>query len=150
MVEALSFFGRLADGTAPVDQAGIDSDLVRGGIRWPRLADGEHPDPAMLHAAMAACDSDPSRTVMVGDTAHDHTMARSAGVLPLGVAWGFHTVEEQRAAGARHVAGSFSELTVVLAGSQLGITACTLALGAGSSLPSNVSAISCTTCHSGM
>ena len=37
-------------------------------------------------------------------------------MLPLGVAWGFHTVEEQRAAGARHVAGTFSELTVVLDG----------------------------------
>lgn len=54
VVESLSFFGRLADGTAPVDQSGIDSSLFRGGIRWPRLADGEHPDPAMLHASGAA------------------------------------------------------------------------------------------------
>ena len=70
----------------------------------------------MLHAAMAACDADPAQTVMIGDTAHDIEMAIKAGVLPLGVAWGFHTVEEQRVAGARHVAGSFSELTVVLDG----------------------------------
>jgi phosphoglycolate phosphatase len=43
-------------------------------------------------------------------------MAITAGVLPLGVAWGFHTVEEQQAAGAPHVARSFAELTVVLDG----------------------------------
>ena len=54
VVEALSFFGRLEDGTAPIDQTGIDSELFRGGIRWPRLADGEHPDPARLQASGAA------------------------------------------------------------------------------------------------
>jgi phosphoglycolate phosphatase len=43
-------------------------------------------------------------------------MAVKAGVLPLGVAWGFHTPGEQTAAGARHVAGSFGELNVVLDG----------------------------------
>ncbi len=74
------------------------------------------PHPAMLHAAMAACDAEPSRTVMIGDTAHDATMAVNAGVLPLGVSWGFHTAEEQRDGGARHVATSFGELAVVLDG----------------------------------
>jgi len=104
------------------NRRGVARNLARQG--WADLFLSSHcaedgpgkPDPAMLHAAMAACDSDPSRTVMIGDTAHDHTMAVNAGVLPLGVAWGFHTVEEQRAAGARHVAGTFSELTVVLDG----------------------------------
>ena len=51
-----------------------------------------------------------------GSAAHDIRMAINAGVLPLGVAWGFHTIEEQQAAGARHVARSFAELTVVLDG----------------------------------
>ncbi|MBA4805492.1 MAG: HAD-IA family hydrolase [Brevundimonas sp.] len=104
------------------NRRGVARNLARQG--WADLFLSSHcaedgpgkPDPAMLHAAMAACDSAPSRTVMIGDTAHDHAMAVNAGVLPLGVAWGFHTVEEQRAAGARHVAGTFSELTVVLDG----------------------------------
>lgn len=104
------------------NRRGVARNLARQG--WADLFLSSHcaedgpgkPDPAMLHAAMAACDGDPSRTVMIGDTAHDHAMAVNAGVLPLGVAWGFHTVEEQRAAGARHVAGTFSELTVVLDG----------------------------------
>ena len=104
------------------NRRGVARNLAREG--WADLFISSHcaedgpgkPDPAMLHAAMAACDAEPSQTVMIGDTAHDITMAVNAGVLPLGVAWGFHTVEEQQAAGARHVARSFSELTVVLDG----------------------------------
>jgi len=104
------------------NRRGVARNLAREG--WADLFLSSHcaedgpgkPDPAMLHAAMAACDADPSCTVMVGDTAHDIQMAINAGVLPLGVAWGFHTVEEQKAAGARHVAGTFGELCVVLDG----------------------------------
>lgn len=104
------------------NRRGVARNLARQG--WADLFLSSHcaedgpgkPDPAMLHAAMAACDACPATTVMIGDTAHDAAMAVSAGVLPLGVSWGFHTAEEQRAAGARHVATSFSELNVVLDG----------------------------------
>jgi phosphoglycolate phosphatase len=104
------------------NRRGVARNLAREG--WADLFLSSHcaedgpgkPDPAMLHAAMAACDAEPSSTVMIGDTAHDAAMAVNAGVLPLGVAWGFHTAEEQLAAGARHVAGSFTELAVVLDG----------------------------------
>ncbi|WP_298746685.1 HAD-IA family hydrolase [uncultured Brevundimonas sp.] len=104
------------------NRRGVARNLAREG--WADLFLSSHcaedgpgkPDPAMLQAAMAACDSDPARTVMIGDTSHDVRMAINAGVLPLGVAWGFHTAEEQVAAGARHVAGGFSELAVVLDG----------------------------------
>src|SRR5690606_14717522 len=104
------------------NRRGVARNLARQG--WADLFLSSHcaedgpgkPDPAMLHAAMAACDADPSRTVMIGDTAHDAAMAVKAGVLPLGVAWGFHTVEEQRAAGARHVSATFGELSVILDG----------------------------------
>ena len=104
------------------NRRGVARNLAREG--WADLFLSSHcaedgpgkPDPAMLHAAMNACDACPATTIMIGDTAHDMQMAIKAGVLPLGVAWGFHTVEEQRAAGARHVAGSFAELTVVLDG----------------------------------
>ncbi|KQW84086.1 HAD-IA family hydrolase [Brevundimonas sp. Root1279] len=104
------------------NRRGVARNLARQG--WADLFLSSHcaedgpgkPDPAMLHAAMAACDADPARTVMIGDTAHDARMAVNAGVHPLGVSWGFHTAEEQRAAGARHVATSFGELDVVLDG----------------------------------
>ena len=104
------------------NRRGVARNLARQG--WADLFLSSHcaedgpgkPDPAMIHAAMAACDADPAATVMIGDTAHDATMAVKAGVLPLGVAWGFHTAEEQIAGGARHVAESFAELNVVLDG----------------------------------
>ncbi len=104
------------------NRRGVARNLAREG--WADLFLSSHcaedgpgkPDPAMLHAAMAACDAEPALTVMIGDTAHDAAMAINAGVLPLGVAWGFHTAEEQIAAGARHVAKSFAELNVVLDG----------------------------------
>jgi phosphoglycolate phosphatase len=104
------------------NRRGVARNLARQG--WADMFLSSHcaedgpgkPDPAMLHAAMAACDSEPHRTVMIGDTAHDAAMAVRAGILPLGVAWGFHTAEEQRAAGARHIATSFGELAVVLDG----------------------------------
>lgn len=104
------------------NRRGVARNLAREG--WADLFLSSHcaedgpgkPDPAMLLAAMAACDADPADTVMIGDTAHDARMAVAAGVLPLGVAWGFHTAREQAAGGARHVAATFGELNVVLDG----------------------------------
>lgn len=104
------------------NRRGVARNLARQG--WGEIFLSSHcaedgpgkPDPAMLHAAMAACGAEPASTVMIGDTAHDATMAVNAGVLPLGVGWGFHTPEEQIAGGARHVAKSFGELNVVLDG----------------------------------
>jgi phosphoglycolate phosphatase len=40
--------------------------------------------------------------------------AVNAGVYPQGVAWGFHTADEIRAAGARHVAVVWGELDAEL------------------------------------
>lgn len=99
---------------------GVERNLAREG--WAELFLSSHcaedgpgkPDPAMLYAAMKACEATPETTVMIGDTAHDMTMAVNAGVDPLGVGWGFHTIEEQIAGGARHVAVDFSDLEMVL------------------------------------
>ncbi|CAN5155268.1 HAD family hydrolase [soil metagenome] len=100
---------------------GVARNLAREG--WADLFLSSHcaedgpgkPDPAMLLAAMSACDAAPETTVMIGDTAHDATMAVNAGVLPIGVSWGFHTIEEQRAAGVVHVASDFPDLEAALA-----------------------------------
>lgn len=72
------------------------------------------PHPSMLHAAMAETDSHPERTAMVGDTVYDIQMARAAGVLPVGVAWGYHDPDELRAAGAVAVIEHYEELHDVL------------------------------------
>ncbi|SFS69877.1 HAD-IA family hydrolase [Brevundimonas viscosa] len=102
------------------NRRGVARNLAREG--WADLFLSSHcaedgpgkPDPAMLRAAMAACDACPRTTTMIGDTAHDIAMAVAAGTHPLGVGWGFHTVEEQIAAGAAHVASDFPDLETAL------------------------------------
>jgi phosphoglycolate phosphatase len=102
------------------NRRGVTRNMLREG--WADLFVSSHcaedgpgkPDPAMLRAAMAACDAHPEMTVMIGDTAHDATMAVNAGVVPIGVSWGFHTHEEQRAAGVVHVASDFNDLEAAL------------------------------------
>jgi phosphoglycolate phosphatase len=61
------------------------------------------PHPAMILAAMAEAGVGPERTVMVGDTTFDVEMARAAGVGALGVAWGYHPIDELRQAGAHAI-----------------------------------------------
>ncbi|WP_428149069.1 HAD-IA family hydrolase [Brevundimonas sp.] len=102
------------------NRRGVARNLARAG--WAEIFVSSHcaedgpgkPDPAMLHAAMTACGADAASTVMIGDTAHDISMAVAAGVLPQGVAWGFHTPQEQFAAGALHVATDFDDLEAAL------------------------------------
>ncbi|ADL00866.1 Pyrophosphatase PpaX [Brevundimonas subvibrioides] len=102
------------------NRRGVARNLAREG--WGELFVSSHcaedgpgkPDPAMLHAAMTAAGAGAADTIMIGDTAHDISMALNAGVRPQGVAWGFHTPEEQIAAGAPHVATDFADLEVAL------------------------------------
>ena len=102
------------------NRRGVARNLAREG--WADLFLSSHcaedgpgkPDPAMLRAAMSACSASAETTAMIGDTAHDIAMAVAAGAHPLGVGWGFHTVEEQIAAGAAHVASDFPDLETAL------------------------------------
>jgi phosphoglycolate phosphatase len=68
------------------------------------------PHPAMIEQAMAETGAAPSATLMVGDSSYDMAMARAAGALPIGVAWGFQPVQKLRDAGADRVVHSFQEL----------------------------------------
>lgn len=103
------------------NRKGVARNLAREG--WADLFISSHcaddgpgkPDPAMLFAALRACETTPDRAIMIGDTAHDARMARNAGIAAVGVSWGFHTVEEQRAEGVRHVATDFPDLESTLA-----------------------------------
>ena len=102
------------------NRRGVARNMARAG--WAELFVSSHcaedgpgkPDPAMLHAAMTAASAEPASTVMIGDTAHDISMAVAAGVMPQGVAWGFHTPQEQTAAGTAHVAMDFDDLEAAL------------------------------------
>ncbi|MBI3516000.1 MAG: HAD-IA family hydrolase [Proteobacteria bacterium] len=73
------------------------------------------PHPAMLLRAIEAAGVAPHETVMIGDTTFDIAMACAAGALPIGVAWGYHAVDDLRAAGAAHVVASVAEVVPLLA-----------------------------------
>jgi phosphoglycolate phosphatase len=53
---------------------------------------------------------------MIGDTAFDMAMARTAGCRALGVAWGYHASDELMAAGAEAVARTAAELEELIDG----------------------------------
>lgn len=72
------------------------------------------PHPSMLEQAMADAFAAPTDTVMIGDTAYDIEMARTAGTRAIGVAWGYHQPDELLAAGAEAVAHDAAELRELL------------------------------------
>lgn len=73
------------------------------------------PDPAMLHAAMAAAGALPHRTAMIGDTSFDMAMAKAAGARAVGVAWGYHDHRDLAEAGADVIADEVAALAGLLA-----------------------------------
>jgi phosphoglycolate phosphatase len=72
------------------------------------------PHPHMLQRNLDALGVATHEAVMIGDASHDMKMARSAQVWAIGVAWGFHTVEELQLAGAHHIVHDFTELKALL------------------------------------
>jgi phosphoglycolate phosphatase len=71
------------------------------------------PHPSMVHQAIADAGSAPARTVMIGDTTFDMEMGKAAGCKSIGVGWGYHPIDELRAAGADAIAESMEELKAI-------------------------------------
>ncbi len=72
------------------------------------------PHPAMLEAALFEAGAQAAQAVMIGDTTFDVTMGRAAGVHAIGVAWGYHSPEDLRGAGANAIAADVAELSAML------------------------------------
>jgi len=68
------------------------------------------PHPSMVHQAMSDAGVEAAQTVMIGDTTYDMDMARAAGNRAIGVSWGYHEIDELRAAGADAIAQDMAEL----------------------------------------
>lgn len=68
------------------------------------------PHPQILEDAMLEMGASPATTVMIGDTAYDMAMGRSAGAHCLGVAWGYHAPEDLESYGASHVVHAYQEV----------------------------------------
>lgn len=68
------------------------------------------PDPAGAQEAAGLLRARPHDICYVGDTDTDMRTALAAGMVPVGVQWGFRPAAELRAAGARHLIGAPAEL----------------------------------------
>lgn len=68
------------------------------------------PHPLMLEQLLDELKVEASDAVMIGDTSYDLEMAVSAGVTPIGVSHGVHSVEQLNSAGAVFVANSYAQL----------------------------------------
>jgi phosphoglycolate phosphatase len=93
-----------------MSQRGLEHCLASHGLthRFVTLQTADYhpskPHPAMLEAALTEACADADHAVMIGDTAYDMAMARSAGVRGIGVDWGYHDAQELRDAGAEYIA----------------------------------------------
>jgi phosphoglycolate phosphatase len=72
------------------------------------------PHPSMIHQALAESNAAASDAVMIGDTVYDIHMGVAAGCKTIGVGWGYHPLDELRAAGADHVVETMDELKLTL------------------------------------
>ena len=72
------------------------------------------PNPSMLFKAMEETGASREDTVMIGDTTYDMEMAANAGVLAIGVAWGYHEIQELEESGAHTVLRTYGELPDLL------------------------------------
>ncbi|MEL7465287.1 MAG: HAD-IA family hydrolase [Pseudomonadota bacterium] len=90
----------------------VEAHALHGLFSFPQTADDARskPHPEMVERAMALHGVTGAQSVMVGDTAFDMAMAKAAGARAIGVAWGYHPVEELRDAGADMVIEAFGAL----------------------------------------
>ncbi len=72
------------------------------------------PDPAGALRIARDLDLPPGQIGFVGDSGVDMRTAGNAGMVPIGVAWGYRDVEELRAEGAVRIVGTPAELPALL------------------------------------
>lgn len=102
-------------------RAGLDDVLTRSSLHGmfdaTRTADetASKPHPRMLLELMDELDTDPARTLMIGDTTHDLQLAANAGTASLAVAYGAHEPAALADLAPRQVVHSVAELRAWLA-----------------------------------
>ncbi len=74
------------------------------------------PDPTAVFEIMQKLGADPETTAYVGDSATDMQTAKNAGLLAIGVTWGFRSREDLEQGGADIVISHPSELSALLTG----------------------------------
>jgi phosphoglycolate phosphatase len=72
------------------------------------------PHPGMLLRAMAETGTSPDEVVMIGDTIFDIELAKAAGVMAIGVSWGYHDRDDLQRAGANILIDRFDDLDAAI------------------------------------
>jgi phosphoglycolate phosphatase len=77
-----------------------------------QTADGHpsKPHPSMITTAIQEVGATAASTVMIGDTTFDIEMAKNADVAGIGVAWGYHPVDQLKLAGAHEIVATYGDL----------------------------------------
>ena len=120
VLETLAADGWLLGVATGKSDRGLALCLERHGLARPfatlQTADRHpsKPHPSMVELACAEAGVPASRAAMIGDTSYDMAMARSAGCLAVGVAWGYHAPADLTAAGAHAVAATSADLLPIL------------------------------------
>jgi len=81
-------------------------EIVRGALEGVPLK----PDPTSALEIVSELGIQPERSIFIGDTPVDIKTGRNAGMLAVGVTWGFRSVDELLDAGADHIIESPLEL----------------------------------------
>ena len=79
------------------------SEWSFGAVRGVSDATPRKPDPAGALDVAAELGIDPAQTLYVGDTGTDMVTGNNAGMVVVGVTWGFRDVEELQDGGAREI-----------------------------------------------
>lgn len=72
------------------------------------------PHPGMILQAMGETGVAAGDVVMIGDTSYDMEMAKAAGVVAVGVTWGYHSASVLRRSGADHMVDDYTALHELL------------------------------------
>ncbi len=82
--------------------AGFRFEVIRGAVPGAP----KKPDPTVALEITRLMEAEPARVMFVGDSSIDMLTAGAAGMYPVGVGWGFRTVEELLQNGARAILDS--------------------------------------------
>ncbi len=119
-LEDLDRAGHLLAVSTSKSRAGADYVLKGHGydtfFAHVRCPDEGHakPHPDAVHDILAKTGVEPRHTVLVGDTETDMMTAANAGVVALGVGWGYHEGHRLRDAGAAAIAEAFAEVPMLV------------------------------------
>lgn len=120
LLDALDRDGWLLGVATGNSDRGLKRILETHGLskRFVTLQTSDHhpskPHPAMALTALAESGADAATSIMIGDTSYDMEMGKAAGMVTIGVDWGYHDRPILRASGADYIAATPAQIRTFL------------------------------------